>query len=65
LSVISSNLPEQHKSDDDDQDGADDTDTAVGRSLNLAPKTAAQAAEQKNNEDDNDDDPNRHGPISG
>jgi len=65
LSVVSSNLPEQHKGDDDDQDGADDTDTAVAVAETVAAKTAAQAAEQKHNEDDNDDDPYRHGPVSG
>ena len=64
LSVVSSDLPEQHKSDDDDQDGADNTDTAVAVAETVAAKTAAQAAEQKHNEDDNDDDPYRHGLIS-
>jgi hypothetical protein len=63
--VVSSDLSKQHKSDNDDQDGADDTDTPVFVAVTVAAEAATEAAEQKNNENDNDDDPHRHGLISG
>jgi hypothetical protein len=63
--IVGSDLPKQHKSDSDDQDGPDNADTPVAVAVTVAAKTPTKAAEQKNNEDDNEDDPYRHALISG
>jgi hypothetical protein len=52
--------PKQHENDNDDQDGADDTDAAVAEAVTVPAELAAEAAEQEDDEDDNEDDSERH-----
>jgi hypothetical protein len=52
--------PQQHENDNDDQDGADDTDAAVTEAVTVPAELAAEAAEQEDDEDDNEDGSERH-----
>src|ERR1700734_1616738 len=63
--VLTSNLSKQPQSDNDDQDGADDTNAAMPVAVTVAAKAASQTAEQENNEDGNEDESYRHGLLSG
>jgi hypothetical protein len=47
--------PKQHENDNDDQDGADETDTPVTEAVTVAAELAAEAAEQDDDKDDNED----------
>jgi hypothetical protein len=62
--VLTSDLPKQHQSCDDDQDGADDANAAISVAVTVTAKAPAQTAEQENNKDDNEDEPYRHGLLS-
>jgi hypothetical protein len=64
LSPLKSNSPEQHKNDNDNQDSADDADTAMSIPITVAAETAAEAAEEKNDEDDNENEAERHDSAS-
>jgi hypothetical protein len=52
--------PKQHENDNDDQDGADDTDAAVAEAVTVPAELAAETAEQEDDEDDNEDGSERH-----
>jgi hypothetical protein len=52
LALVRSNPPKQHENDHDDQDGADDTDTAVTVAVAIAAETAAETAEQEDDKND-------------
>ena len=57
---VRSDPPEQNKNDNDDQDGAEDTDATVTEAITVAAESATEATEQENDEDDNEDGSERH-----
>jgi hypothetical protein len=57
---VRSDPPEQNKNDNDDQDGAKDTDATVTEAVTVAAESATEATEQENDEDDNEDSSERH-----
>jgi hypothetical protein len=58
--VVRLQSPKDHKNDNDDQDGAKDTDATVTEAITVPAETAAEATEQENNEDDDEDSSKRH-----
>ena len=55
-----SDPPEQHKNDNDDQDGAEDADAAVTEAIAVAAEATTEATEQRNDENDEENGPERH-----
>jgi len=61
---IRSQPPHENQYDEDDQDYADDSDSAVTESVAVAAEAATEAAEEENDEDDDKNESHRHGVIS-
>jgi hypothetical protein len=55
VTEFTSNPPQQHKNDNDNQDGADDSDAAMSVAITIAAEAAAESTKQKDDQDDDKD----------
>jgi hypothetical protein len=62
--AVRSEPPKQHKSHNDDQDGAEDADTTVAVAVAIATKAPTEASHQEDDKENDENESYGHGPIS-